>query len=131
MLLVTGGWTTTTLKSAELLDTNGSYLCTLPDIPGGRHYHTQNGLVSCGGGWTAGTCSTFSNGTWVTTHSIGTRIFHSSWTSPQGVLLMGGSGSSRTTTDLLTENGGTTPGFGLNYKTIIQFTAFHHNKFVR
>ena len=118
MLLVTGGWTTTTLKSAELLDTNGSYLCTLPDIPGGRHYHTQNGMVSCGGGWTPGTCSTFSNGTWVTTHTLGGgRIYHSSWTSPQGVLLMGGSGSSRTTTDLLTENGGTTPGFGLNYNT--------------
>ena len=37
-------------RSVEALREDGSSLCTLPDLPNNYYYHTQSGLVTCGGG---------------------------------------------------------------------------------
>ena len=116
VLMVTGS-----LQTVDLLDTSGSLLCTLQDLPERRYQNSQSGLISCGGaGYSAGhSCVTFSGGNWQETHTLGTaRRHHASWASPEGVLLLGGWDSgARTTTELLTDDGGSTPGFDLDYDT--------------
>ena len=119
VVLVTGGSTcNTSVKiSAELLSSNGTRLCTLPNLPGPRYSHSQTGLLLCGGGsggYADGTtCMTLSGGRWKKTHTLGKRRYeHAAWASPQGVLLMGGRGEYRTT-EFLNDDGTTTPGFKL------------------
>ena len=52
-VLVTGGVPTNSVgTSVELLSSNGTRLCSLPNLPAPRHYHSQTGLLSCGGGGT-------------------------------------------------------------------------------
>ena len=105
--------------SAELLYTNGTSLCNLPNLPVKRDYPSQSGLVTCGGKSTEtmSNCLTFKDGTWQQTHTLGTRRqHHLSWASPQGVLLIGGDYGG-TTTELLNDNGSTTPSFSLDYDT--------------
>ena len=36
-------------RSVEALWSNGSSLCSLPDLPDDHYVHTQSGLVTCGG----------------------------------------------------------------------------------
>ena len=106
--------------SAELLYTNGTSLCNLPNLPVKRDYPSQTGLVTCGGksDETMSSCLTFKDGTWQQTHTLGTRRqHHLSWASPQGVLLIGGDYAGGTTTELLNDNGSTTPSFDLDYNT--------------
>ena len=118
-VLVTGGVPTNSVgTSVELLSSNGTRLCSLPNLPAGRWMHSQTGLISCGGNggsqWLS--CVTFSAGRWRKTHTLGQRrSYHSAWASPRGVLLMGGgySDGDGTTTELLTDNGGSTPSFSL------------------
>ena len=108
---------------AELLYTNGTTLCSLPDIPNNpsyRRWHTQTGLVLCGGSSSAQrSCTTFKEGTWVLSHSLAAQWHaHNSWASPQGVLLIGDWNNGRRTTELLNDNGETTPSFTLDYDTV-------------
>ena len=113
VVMVTGGHRAET--SVELLSTDGTRLCSLPDLPAVRASHSQTGLITCGG-YRAGSlsCVTFSAGRWKKTHTLRhTRHFHTAWASPRGVLLMGGGIRWRTTTELLTDNGDTTPFFNL------------------
>ena len=124
VVIVTGGMQTLrvtrtrssgALKSVELLYTNGTHRCFLPDLPQGRHYPSQTGLITCASsdsGGTKKTCVTFSEGSWQHSHTLAGQGRHGNvaWASPQGVLLMGAS-----TTELLTENGDTTPSFDLDY----------------
>ena len=107
--------------TVELLHVNGSHHCHLPNLPTARFHHAQTGLVACGGveRWPVPTtqCFTFSSGSWEESHNLAqTRYMHSAWSSPLGVMLLGGR-DTRTTTEILTENGGTTPGFTLDYDT--------------
>ena len=120
VVMVTGGklgWT-----SVELLSTDGTRLCSLPNLPTKRYRHSQTGLVTCGGGDSRSSdqksCVTFAAGRWKKTHTLGRRWHgHTGWASPRGVMLMGGHGGNRlTTTELLTDNGGATPSFNLNYE---------------
>ena len=110
--------------SVELLDTNGTQLCNLPSLPSTRRGHSQTVLTSCGGedseyaSYTS--CLTLNSGSWEDSHSLAQeREGHSAWSSPQGIMILGGEDSnSRTTTEILTENGDTTPGFNLDYRTM-------------
>ena len=109
-------------RSVEILRANGSYWCSLPDLPDdryGRFGHTQSGLVACGG-WdrdTPTSCLTFSSGLWKTSHQLQhSRYLHSSWMSQHGIVLMGGSGRP-TTTEILTDDGQSSPSFTLKYRT--------------
>ena len=110
------------MDSVELLNMDGTLNCPMPPMPEPRVGHTQTGLVACGNMWpdTRKSCVTFSSGgdDWVASHNL-TRIrrLHSAWDSPQGIMLLGGgfSGSGKTT-EILLENGETTPGFNLVYE---------------
>ena len=110
--MVTGGEKDGT--SVQLLSINGTRLCALPNLWGNSlYYHSQSGPLVCGGNSMSLNCVTFSSGTWQQTHYLGQRReAHTAWASPRGVLLMGGRYSKRTT-ELLTENGDTTPSFNL------------------
>ena len=106
--------------TAEILHTNGSRICSLPDLPSARRRHSQTGLTLCGGvdSPATTTCHTLSStGSWVQSHSIAQRRWdHSAWASPQGVMLLGGADTSaRTTTEVLLESGDTSPSFSLDY----------------
>ena len=123
-------------KSVELLSSNGSRLCSLPDLPGERWGHSQTGIVTCGGGVGSEetSCVTFDAGSWKKTHTLGQGEWpdHTAWASPQGVMLMRsrpricfrvlGNACRRgsfvsTKTELLTDNGNgdSTPSLYLDY----------------
>ena len=109
-----------TLESVELLNMDGTWNCPMPTMPEPRMGHTQTGPVACGGSGTAvrSSCVTFFSGgdDWVKTHNLTMkRQEHSAWASPRGVMLMGGYKSK--TTEILTDDGDTIPGFSLDYKT--------------
>ena len=120
-ILISGNYPSSIIlvRSVEILQANGSYWCSLPDLPDDRYYHTQSGLVTCGGRgyYTQTSCLTFSSGQWRTSHQLQhSRYYHSSWMSQHGVVLMGGDGS-QTTTEKLTEDGPSSSSFTLKYKT--------------
>ena len=115
------------LDSVELLNMDGTWNCPMPAMPEPRSSHTQSGRIACGGHDPAVTrsrtrrrkeCITFFNGgdDWVQTHNLTKRRRgHSAWASPQGVVLMAGiAGGDRKTTEILTGDGVTTPGFILD-----------------
>ena len=117
------------LDSVELLNMDGTWNCPMPTLPQPRYGHTQTGPVTCGGKEEPArtSCLTFTSGgsDWVKTHKLTGkgRWEHFSWASPRGVMLMGGfARSSGTTTDILTEDGDTIPGFTLDYR--IRCVAF-------
>ena len=123
VILISGGNPTHSVTSVELYYTNGSWICSLPDLPYLRLQHTQTGLTACGGHRSSPgrtTCHTLSStGSWEESHTLPGegRRQHNAWASPQGVVLIGGQDSSaRTTTEILTENGDTTTGFNLDYE---------------
>ena len=75
-VLVTGGVPTNSVgTSVELLSSNGTRLCSLPNLPAPRHYHSQTALLSCGGGGSHSgerkSCVTFTGGHWKKTHTLG------------------------------------------------------------
>ena len=118
VVMVTGGYSSAGI-SVELLFLNGTRLCALPDLPGGRWWHSQSGTLACGGGDSSTSeitsCVNFSGGTWEQTHTLGQRRQgHTAWASPQGVLLMGSHYDSRTTTELLNDAGSSTASFNLD-----------------
>ena len=125
-------------KSVELFSSNGTRLCSLPDLPGERWRHSQTGLITCGGGGHGSSeqtsCVTFDAGSWKKTHTLGQGEWpdHTAWASPQGVMLMRsrpricfrvlGNACRRgsfvsTKTELLTDNGNgdSTPSLYLDY----------------
>ena len=120
VIMVTGGDHATS-RSVELVDTNGTQICSLSGLPLKKYHHAQNGVTSCGGYDSPArfSCHTLSSsGSWEQTHSLNqARRFHSAWDSPQGIVLFGGLDST-TTTEILTENGGSNPSFTLNYDTL-------------
>ena len=127
-ILVTGGGRdrdipgNNRLKSAEVLRSDGSSWCSLPDMIYRVGEHTQSGLEVCGGreAFTRG-CFAFSAGSWLPSHTLtDQRTLHSSWVSPQGVVLLGGdlSNSAKHSTELLSPSSQTsTPYFSLMYDT--------------
>ena len=130
VVLVTGGIQGTNgfLSSVELLYSDGTKLCSLPDLPGIAAEHSQTGLLLCGGNGrivNGKSCFTFYGGHWKKTHTIGNpwfgnrngRMQHTAWSSPRGVLLLGGTGS-RTTTSLLNNKGGFKRSFILKNKRV-------------
>ena len=122
-IIITGGGPT--LRSVEILHSNGRYWCSLPDLPDDREGHTQSGLITCGGYLGKGrgkrTCLSFSDGQWNTSHLLQTqsdRVEHSSWLSKHGVVLMGGYYAFGKSTDILTIEGGSTQSFWLDHETL-------------
>ena len=108
VVLVTGGSTckTSVKISAELLSSNGTRLCALPNLPAERIDHSQTGLLTCGGhnikggghsihgGSQSRSCITLSGGRWKYWKKRlalgGVRFSHAAVALPQGVLFTGG-----------------------------------------
>ena len=117
--MVTGGngATDSVQTSVELLSSNGTRLCSLPNLPEKKWQHSQTGVLACGGGSGSAykSCFKFADSRWKKSHTMGTsRYGHTGWASPQGVLLIGGTDTqSQTSAELLTDNGGATPSFTL------------------
>ena len=109
-------------KSAEVILENGRTCTMTPDLPPpGRYGHSATGLTLCGSREedTPTTCSTFT-GQWYTSHQLGVQRWrHVSWDSPSGIILLGGgTGDTRQTTETLSRNSSTTtPAFQLPYDT--------------
>ena len=119
-ILVTGGFAAgSVLTSVEVLSADGTPLpCTLPPLPTGRWSHTQDGLITCGGG--DRNCLKLSPGGWVVSHNLlESRARHSSWQSPAGLVLIGGGDYySDTTTELLSSSdSSSSSNFTLQYDT--------------
>ena len=111
-IIITGG--SPSSKSVEILRENGSYWCSLPDLPDSKLYHSQSGLILC----SFSVCLSFIKGQWVTSHQLQySRYYHSSWMSHHGVVLMGGAELGGATTEILNDNGGSTPSFALKHDT--------------
>ena len=74
------------LDSVELLNMNGTGICSMPPLPEARHRHSQTGPVICGGeAWKSDlACITFSTD-WKKTHTLagprgmGDRTDHVAW----------------------------------------------------
>ena len=105
--------------SVELLHSDGSPWCSLPDLPESRWDHTQTGLEACGGGGSATrtTCVRLEAGSWTPSHQLVEQRFHLSWASPAGTLLMGGILSPQTTELLDANTGDSVTSFPLKYHT--------------
>jgi len=118
-ILVTGGLGTET--SAEVLFTNGSSVCELPLMPQSKYYHTQSSLAACGGVYsdTRRNCIKFEAGSWttLTDNLVEQRYHHSSWVTPDGDILLIGGDYSRTTTEIVYQNGTSIRSFDLKYDT--------------
>ena len=114
-IIISGG--SPSRQSVEILRANGSYWCSLSDLPYIRWGHSQSGLVTCGGLGSRARKSyeIFSSGQWSGHGLQQKRSDHSSWISRHGVLLMGGY-YSRTTTEIY-RYGQSLPYFTLKYDT--------------
>ena len=124
MILITGGLGGFDgLLIVEVLTSSGLHLpCSVPPLPTTiqKEFYTQNGEVVCGGEPTAHSCISLTGSDWTTSHQLMTeRERHSSWLSPAGLLLMGGSltGNGQTT-ELLSDTSSTSPLFDLEYDTM-------------
>ena len=91
VILVSGG--SGTEVSVELLTTNGTRPCSLPDLPSNRRGHAQAGLTVCGGHTSpvSTSCHTLATtGAWEESHTLAQeRRWASTWRSPQGLMLLG------------------------------------------
>ena len=81
----------------------------------------MDSLEICGGGYTSTartTCITFTYGQWVTSHALTEeRYSHTSWSTQDGIVLMGGEYSGRTTEIISEGEYEGVPGYDLQYNT--------------
>ena len=127
-LLITGGDGEAS-RSVEIFSLNNRDLqCELePDLPDIRTDHTQNGFIICGGYNTVSpvntggynSCLTLAaDGQWNVSHQLKYKRYqHSSWDTPDGGVLLIGGVYSRTTTELLTDDGGSVEKFKLKQRS--------------
>ena len=110
-----------TLTSSEVLFTNGSSICELPQMSQSRYDHTQSGLTACGGYYsdTRRSCIKFEDGSWttLTDNLVEQRFWHSSWITPDGDILLIGGDLSPTTTEIVNQDGISIRSFDLKYDT--------------
>ena len=116
----------TAYNQAEMFLPSTKETFSLPSIPGSpRVWHTLTGTVLCGGAYdeTSSTCLQLkSNGAGWTPYSTGlveSRMAHSAWQSPNGVVLMGGYYSADSTE--LVNNTGSSSQFTLHDSVRLAF----------
>ena len=114
------------LDSVELLNMDGTWICSMPPLPNARIQHSQTGTIVCGGRGSARvpeaskSCVTFSSDgddwNWMLSHNLTKRRRdHGAWASPLGVMLIGTDDiMAESTTEILTEDGDTIPGFTMD-----------------
>ena len=107
------------LSSVEVYVPSINTSCSLPSLPVGTYYHSQDGLLQCGGAGNTLHCHTFQSGEWVKTHNLSEeREYHSSWQRGDGTIVLMGGDDSPTTTEIVSDSSAvSTPGFSLKYNT--------------
>ena len=113
-LIITGGHGEDgPLSSVEAFVPGLTKSCFLPSLPVKTEGHTQDQLTLCGGLNSQQTCYNFTEGSWTKTVSLSEeRRDHSSWRSPEGLILIGGEGEgSDNSSELITDSGLSKPGF--------------------
>ena len=125
VVLITGGYNGASLKSAEIFNPVTNTSCSLPLLPEGRRYHSQDGGLACGGNRKQEdeepltTCVQWSpvSGSWTKSHTLREkRHAHVSWATASGVYLIGSHDSLRTS-ELVKSDGSVEEGFSLKYQT--------------
>jgi len=123
--------------SVLLLDENGFEVCSLPNLPVERYWHTQDGLIACGGNGGVDarrSCHKFVDGDWVEIPALFfPRSIHSSWLMSNGDLMLigGGDEESYLTTEIIFEDGmGISPSFNLEYEVSNACTIQLDDKFI-
>ena len=118
-ILITGGLRADTKAEIYIPSRNSS--CQLPDLPVRRYYHTQDGLLTCGGTSASQLCHTWDpeTGTWPESHNLPTGRSELSWTprSGNGTYLIGKyweNWDHAKTTTLAKPDGSVVPGFNVN-----------------
>ena len=107
-MLITGGISGT--RSAEIYHPDRDSACILTHLPEKFYGHTLDGSMLCGGRETFKSCRKWNpeTGAWdlVTEALTDKRLEHTSWTPVDGSVtyLIGGAGSSGSTTDILDHN---------------------------
>ena len=109
------------LTSAEVLFTNGSSMCELPQMSQSKRVHSQSGLTACGGGGYGNekrSCIKFVAGSWTTLNDnlLFERYDHSSWITLDGDILLIGGFHNATTTEIVYQNGTSIRSFDLKYR---------------
>jgi len=111
--LIVGGEMGATIL-IEILNEDGTLLCSLPNLPDMRHEHTQDGRILCGGEVHPQNCIKFVGGNWIPfTNLTQKRAAHVSWHQGGKTILMGGH-FSKNTTEVVSESG-SVEGFHLKY----------------
>ena len=122
-MLITGDYTSAG-KSVEVFNPHTNSSCNLTDLPGeGRYGHTLCRDLLCGGwGLTTRSCLKLNplTGVFTTTsvRLVEQRAYHLCWdVEGEGVLLLGGSGSRRTTELVSPDGSSSTASFTLQSDT--------------
>ena len=127
-LIISGGSNVGVNNSVELYDLVTGEQCELPPLPGELRYdHIMEEMMVCGGGHSPHSktsCLALSDGVWQPAASLLVqRIWHSSWPSPSGLILLGGSDflgdeESPRTSEIIGEACTTSFTFQLEYDTV-------------
>merc|ERR1711892_86247 len=105
--------------SVEGFDPSSGESCYLPSLPDSTYGHTMSNLLICGGGGDLQTCLSFISGKWIPSISlVEERVFHSSWETGQGLVLLGGYSSLNTSEIVNTEGDQGESAFGLQFLTV-------------
>jgi len=105
VILVAGGRSST--QSVEAITTDGTPLCTLPNLPDERYAHTMDNHIMCGGGNTQSSCLHYVAGKWTKYRNDlkFKRTYHVSWRrQDREVILMGG-GNGQKTSEVVSSSG--------------------------
>ena len=115
--MVAGGSSGSSLDVVELFNPKTGTSCVITDkLDQPRWYHTGDGNLVCGGNDFNHISSCYNVATGATINLLNGRDGHTSWSTDDGIYLLGGfpDGS---TTELVTGNT-TQAGFGLQYDTM-------------
>jgi len=106
-------------KWVELFIPSSGYSCLLPSLHDVRDGHTMNNMYICGGDdfYARDLCIQFVEGQWTAlSATMQSRDDHSSWLTPQGLVLMGGDYTTKSTEIITLKGGQGGPGFSLNFE---------------
>ena len=120
-ILVVGGVgsKTTIKKSVEALTPDGIPLCTLPDLPEERFYHTMDDHILCGGYNSQSSCLYYVAGKWTKYRNDlkFKRTIHVSWRRQDNEVILFGGEYSKKTSEVVSSSG-QQEGFNLQHEVL-------------